>query len=195
MGSKARAIDSAERVEVANRAELRAWLARNHRQAGGIWLIFYKKHHALYLPWGDIVQEALCFGWVDSQKRRLDDERTMLYLCPRRPGSPWSGLNKKHIAGLEKTGLIHPAGQARIDAAKQDGSWTLLDDIEALIVPPDLARALDGIPGARDGYDRFRPSAKRGLLWWIKSAGTEATRNARIARTAEQAARGEVANG
>lgn len=194
MGSKARAIDRAERVAVTNRAEWRAWLTANHTRESGIWLVFYKKRHALYLPWNDIVQEALCFGWIDSLARKLDDDRTMLYVSPRKPGSAWSGLNKKHIAELEDTGLIHPAGQAKIDAARRDGSWTLLDDIEAMLVPSDLAVALDGTPGARAGYDSFRPSARRGLLWWIKCARTEATRHARIARTAEQAARGKVAN-
>lgn len=194
MGGKRRAIDSAERVEVASRAEWRAWLAARHRQTEGIWLVFHKKHHPLYLAWEDVVREALCFGWIDGLARRFDDDRTMRYISPRKPGSPWSALNKRHIAELEECDLIRPAGREKIEAAKQDGSWTLLDDIEAMIVPKDMADALASTPDARVNYDAFAPSAKRGLLWWVKSARTTATRDARIARVAADAAQGRVAN-
>ncbi|MBT8494709.1 MAG: YdeI/OmpD-associated family protein [Deltaproteobacteria bacterium] len=194
MGGKRRALDAAERVEVANRAQWRAWLAGNHRRTSGIWLVVFKKHHPHYLPWADIVQEALCFGWIDSTNRRLDDDRTMLYLSPRKPGSPWSKINKRHIAELESSGLMQPAGRAKIDAAKRDGSWVLLDDVEAMIMPRDLEASFAEQPDARRNYDRFPDGAKRGLLWWIKSARTEATRQNRVAKTVAQAASGKIAN-
>jgi uncharacterized protein YdeI (YjbR/CyaY-like superfamily) len=194
MGLKARRVDSAERVEVKSRAEWRVWLSQNWQRTGGIWLVVYKKHHLHCLPWSDIVQEALCFGWIDGTRRRLDEDRTMLYVSPRKCGSIWSGLNKRHLQELASKNLIHPAGQAKIDAAKTDGSWTLLDDVEALIVPDDLGRALDAVPGARAGFAGFNPGSIRGLLWWIKSARTDETRRKRIERTARQAALGKVAN-
>jgi len=193
MGGKRSIIDRAERVEVASRADWRAWLETNHRRTDGVWLVSHKKHHPLYLAWEDIVREALCFGWIDGQAKRLDADRTMRYVSPRKPGSPWSALNKRHIAELEECGAMRPAGREKIEAAKQDGSWTLLDDVEALIVPDDMAEALASTPGARPNYDAFVPSAKRGLLWWVKSARTPATRAARIARVAACAAQGRIA--
>jgi len=194
VGFKARRIDSAERVEIKSRAEWRAWLSRKWERESGIWLVVYKKHHRHYLRWGDIVQEALCFGWIDSVRRRLDEDRTMLYVSPRKPGSLWSRINKQHLQELAAKALMHPAGQCKVDAAKADGSWTLLDDVDAMIVPDDLGRALDVTPGARAGFEGFPPGAIRGLLWWIKSARTAETRRKRIERTARQATLGTVAN-
>jgi len=194
VGTKRRALDDAPRVYVDNRQQWRAWLQANHQRDAGIWLCFYKKHHSKYLPWGDIVQEALCFGWIDSLPRRLDDDRTMLYVSPRKPGSPWSGINKRHVAELEERGLLHSAGRAKIDAARKDGSWELLDDVEAMQVPDDLAAALDRVPGARAGYAALTDGRKRGLLWWVKTAGTASTRQSRIDKTAAAAAEGRAAN-
>lgn len=194
MGFKKRALDSAERIEIKSRAQWRSWLSVNWQRGSGIWLVVYKKHHHHYMQWSDIVQEALCFGWIDGQRRRLDEDRTMLYVSPRKPGSIWSKLNKEHLRELADKGLMHSAGQSKVDAAKADGSWTLLDDIDAMIIPVDLAHALKSVPGARAKFDGFRPGAIRGLLWWIKSARTDATRRKRIAQTAKEAALGKVAN-
>ncbi len=189
------ALDDKPRVEVETRAAWRAWLTANHDRSDGIWLVTFKKHCGeRYLSYDAYVEEALCFGWIDSLPRKLDADRRMHYLCRRRPGSPWSGLNKRRVAQLQAAGLMTPAGQALIDQAKQDGSWTLLDDIEALIVPDDLAAALDALPGAAAGFEGFSKSAKRGLLWWIKSAKRAATRANRIEKTARGAAVGAVAN-
>jgi len=194
VGFKTRSIDGAERVEIKSRAEWRAWLSRNWERESGIWLVVYKKHHRHYLPWDDIVQEALCFGWIDSTRRRLDVDRTMLYVSPRKPGSHWSKINKQHLQELAAKALIHPAGLSKVNAARADGSWTLLSDIEAMVVPDDLGRALNATPGARAGFEGFTPGAVRGLLWWIKSARTDETRRKRIERTTREAARGRVAN-
>ena len=172
--------DDVPQLEVRTRADLRAWLEVNHASHGPVWLISYKKHHDDYLAWDDIVEEVLCFGWIDSQARKLDADRSMLYLSPRKAGSNWSGINKRRIARLEKAGLMTAAGRAVIKRAKQDGTWTILDDVEALVIPDDLAALLDTDPEARANFEAYPKSAKMGFLWWIKSAKTEATRTKRL---------------
>ena len=178
------------RVEVKSRAELRGWLEQNHARSGTVWLVTYKKHVAeRYLPYDALVEEALCFGWIDSVPRKLDEDRTMVLLSPRRAGSPWSRANKKRIAKLRRLKLITPAGQARIDLAQQDGSWTVYDDVEDLIVPEDLAAALSKNKRADANFQKFSPSAKKGILWWIKSAKRQTTREKRIRETVSYAAK------
>lgn len=181
-----------ERVEVTSRAELRSWLETHHEQPDSIWLVTYKKSARpdLHLPWGDIVQEALCFGWIDSQTARVDDERTMVRLSPRKPGSAWSAVNKAHVAELEREGLMAGAGRAAIDRAKDDGSWEFLDDVEAGVIPEDLDRAFEAFPGAKDTFDAFPRSTRRATLEWIKTAKRPETRARRIAHTAEKSAEG-----
>lgn len=180
-----------EQVHVNSRQELRAWLAANHAQSESIWLVTYKKHVPdKYVAWDEIVQEALCFGWIDSLPRKLDADRSMLRLSPRRKGSAWSARNKQHIEELLAAGLMAAPGLAAIERAKADGSWTLLDDVEALIVPDDLAAALAANPEAQAQYDAFTDASKRGVLWWIKSARRPATRQKRIAETVRLAALG-----
>lgn len=176
--------DTFEQIEVSGRAELRAWLLANHAGTNSIWLVTWRKGDPLrHLPYDDIVEEALCFGWVDSLPRRLDAQRTMLLLSPRKPGSAWSGVNKARVARLEASGLMQPAGRAKIDAAKRDGSWSFLDDVDRLEVPPDLAAALAADPMARDYFAAFPPSTRRGILEWIKQAKQAVTRARRIAET------------
>lgn len=183
------------RVEVQSRAELRRWLEKNHGKSQGVWLVIYKKHVAdKHLPYEEMVAEALCFGWIDSLPRKLDADRSMRYLSPRKPGSPWSRINKGHIKKLKKAKLIRPAGLRAIEQARADGSWSVLDDVEDLIVPPDLKRALAAVPPALKNFETFPPSAKKGLLWWVKSAKTDATRSKRIAETADKAAQNIRAN-
>ena len=184
-----------EQVEVASRAELRAWLAANHMRTESIWLVTYKKQVAdKYVSWDEVVEEALCFGWIDSLPRRLDDARTMLLLSPRRAGSPWSRLNKQRIARLEPAGRLQPPGLAAIAAAKADGSWTVYDEVEELIIPPDLAAALAGNATAAGHWDAFPDSSKKGILWWIKSARQAATRRKRVAETVDLASHNVRAN-
>jgi uncharacterized protein YdeI (YjbR/CyaY-like superfamily) len=141
-----------------------------------------------------MVEQALCFGWVDSRGARLDEERTMLWFTPRRARSGWARPNKLRIERLTAAGQIHPAGQAVIDAAIQDGSWTLLDEVEDLIAPPDLLAAFDNRPGSRTNFEAFPRSVRRSILEWIVVAKTASTRQRRIAETADLAARGERAH-
>ncbi|MDX2118042.1 MAG: YdeI/OmpD-associated family protein [Planctomycetota bacterium] len=183
------------RVQPRDRAAWRAWLARHHASCDGVWLVTLKVASGKpRVTYDDAVEEALCFGWVDSLPRKLDAERSMLLVTPRKKGSPWSGLNKRRVAKLKKAGLMEPAGLAAIERAKADGSWTLYDEIEALVIPPDLAAALNADANAARHFGAFPPSAKKGILWWLKSAKREATRAARIATIVAKAAENKRAN-
>jgi len=173
---------------VANAAELRDWLAANHTRTESVWLVTYKKHVAdRYVSYDDIVDEVLCFGWIDSLPRRLDADRTMLRLSPRQRGSAWSGINKARVARLVVAGRMQPAGLAKVEEAKQGGSWTFLDDVEAMIEPEDLVEVLARHPGARENFDAFPKSYRRGVLEWIKLAKRPQTRAKRIDETARLA--------
>jgi uncharacterized protein YdeI (YjbR/CyaY-like superfamily) len=188
----ARALERAARVEPASLADWRAWLSANHGQAQGVWLVYVKQSTG-QAPFtdGEAVDEALCFGWIDSLPRKLDERRTMLYFAPRKRGSPWSAVNKAKIERLIASNRMRAPGLAKIEAAKADGSWTLLDAIERLEEPPDLVTALDAQPQARARWRAFPSSARKGALWIIASAKTPGTRAARIARCVLLAAQGK----
>ena len=143
------------------------------------------------LTYEEAVQEALCFGWIDSKGARLDDDRTMLWMSPRTRGSGWARTNKVRIEQLLAEGLMAPAGLALIDEAKRDGSWTLLDDVEDLVVPDDLAAALAAHPGARGHWDGLPRSVRRAALLRIVEAKRPETRARWVAETARLTARGE----
>lgn len=183
-----------QQVEIDSRAAWRRWLARHHTQRDSIWLVFWKKGHPRHVSNDDIVEEALCFGWIDSLPRKLDDARSMLLLSPRKPRSAWSKLNKARAARMIEAGLMTPAGQAAIDVAKRNGAWTKLEAVDTLTVPPDLAAALRAYPHARKEWDAFPPSVRRGILEWIGAAKKPETRAARVAQTASMAAKGQRAN-
>jgi len=184
-----------DHVHPLSRAEWRAWLAEHHTQDGGVWLVRYKKATGRpTLTNKEVTQEALCWGWIDSVPRKLDAERSLLYLAPRKPGSNWSALNKRYVAEAEASGAMTDTGRTKIAAAKADGSWTRLDDVEALIVPDDQAAALDTRNGARTHWDAFPPSTRRGILEWILNAKRAATREKRIEETAHLAEQNKRAN-
>ncbi|MEM8672616.1 MAG: YdeI/OmpD-associated family protein [Cyanobacteria bacterium P01_G01_bin.67] len=189
-----RPAEAAKKVEVKTRHDLRKWLQVNYRQQEGVWLVKFKKPHKYYLSYDDIVEECICFGWIDSLPRKLDEQRTMLYISPRNKGSNWSQANKERAKELEKSGLIQEVGLIKIEQAKQDGSWSFLDDVEALILPEDLKQAFNENQVAYENYETFPPSAKRGILEWIKNAKRPATRAKRIQNTVLKAAQGIRAN-
>jgi uncharacterized protein YdeI (YjbR/CyaY-like superfamily) len=177
------------------RAEWRAWLEANHGRAEGVWMISYKKAaRKPAVTYDEAVEEALCFGWVDSQDRGLDELRTMQYFTPRKPGSGWARSNKDRVDRLTAAGLMHPAGLAKVEEAKRDGSWTRLDAVELLEIPPDLAKALKAHAGAGKNFDAFPKSVRRSILEWIAQAKKPETRAKRVEETAEMAARNERAN-
>ena len=160
-----------------------------------MWLVRYKKAAGKpTVTWNEIVEEAISFGWIDSAPRKLDEERTMLYVSPRKAGSNWSRLSKARAQRMIEAGQMTDAGQAAIDRAKADGTWTVLDDVEDLIVPPDLEVALEDAPPARREWDGFPPSTRRGILEWILNAKRDTTRAKRIGDTARLAQQGKRAN-
>jgi uncharacterized protein YdeI (YjbR/CyaY-like superfamily) len=188
-------MDDRERVQVESRTEWREWLARNHERAEGVWLVRFKKHKGdKYVSDEDAIDEALCFGWIDSLPRKLDEDRTMLWFAPRKAGSNWSKRNKERVAILIESGRMTPAGLAKIDAAKQDGTWTALDTVEALEIPADLAAEFNRYGAARQNFDAFPRSVKRGILEWILNAKRPETRAKRIAETARLAEQNIRAN-
>jgi uncharacterized protein YdeI (YjbR/CyaY-like superfamily) len=178
-----------------DRAAWRIWLGANHATSSGVHLVTWR--HATGKPsltYVDAVEEALCVGWIDSKAGKLDEDRSTLWFTPRRPRSGWSRPNKERIERLIATGQMLPAGLAVIEEAKHRGTWTLLDDVEDLVVPADLAAAFDAHPPAAANFDAFSRSARRALLAWIVQARRPATRARRIVATAEAAARNERAN-
>lgn len=180
---------------VETREEWRAWLERNHGTSPGVWLVSWKKATGKpYVPYGDTVDEALCFGWIDSRVNTLDDERAMRLFTRRNPKSPWSRINKEKAARLMQQARMTEAGASMIAAAQSNGAWTMYDEIEDLVIPPDLASALAANQTAQTHFDNFSPSSRKNILWWIKSARKPETRAARIARTAELAAGNRMAN-
>lgn len=170
------------------RAEWRAWLHEHHARGGGVWMVSYRKAAGKpRVEYGEAVEEALCFGWIDSKPNKLDDERTMLWFAPRKAGTGWSRINKERVERMTAEGRMAPAGLEKVRAAKADGSWGALDAVEALEIPPDLARALDEHPDARKNWDAFPRSARRGILEWIQNAKKPGTRAGRVEETARLA--------
>lgn len=185
-------VDDLPRVEVVSRQQWGAWLAENHDSSTGVWLTVFKKHcKDRHVPWGQVVRESICWGWIDCRTRRVDEDRMSLLVTPRKRGSIWSAVNKKIVAELEEAGLLKSPGRALIEAAKADGSWTWLDDVEALIEPDDLAAALDAEPAARVAWDATTRSVRKRALYDVKAAKREVTRSKRIARIVRRSAAGE----
>jgi uncharacterized protein YdeI (YjbR/CyaY-like superfamily) len=178
-----------------SRAAWRQWLQKNHQALTSIWLVIYKKDSGVpSLTYDEAVEEALCFGWVDSKPNKRDEKSYQLFFAVRKPKSVWSKINKTRIKKLQTAGLMMPAGLAKIEAAKKDGSWTVLDAIEELIMPDDLQRALKSNPTASDFFNAFPPGVKKGIYQWIISAKREETRSKRIAETVTLAQKNIRAN-
>lgn len=172
-----------------NRHEWRKWLQENHASASETWLVYFKKHiNKRSIKYEEAVEEALCFGWIDSKVKRIDEEKYMQRFTPRKAGSIWSESNKRRVRKLLKLGLITPAGLEKIESAKLDGSWYLLDDIDKeIIIPDDLAAALAENPKARGNFAKFISSHKKQYLWWLKSARTTETREKRLIEIVKRA--------
>ncbi|MBL8331140.1 MAG: YdeI/OmpD-associated family protein [Rubrivivax sp.] len=185
----------ANSVHPLTRAEWRAWLQAHASRPEGVWFVGWKQHTGQpRLSYDDQVEEALCFGWVDSKVNKLDADRSLLWFAPRQPRTGWSRPNKRRIERLLAAGLMMPAALAKVEAAKADGSWTSLDAVEDLVVPPDLAAALAALPGAEQHFAAFPRSARRGILEWIHTARRPQTRAARVQETARKAAANQRAN-
>jgi uncharacterized protein YdeI (YjbR/CyaY-like superfamily) len=172
-----------ERVTPSSRADWRGWLAGHHASSPGIWLVYWKKGSGQpTLSYDDAVEEALCFGWIDSRVNALDAGRYQQIFTPRKPTSAWSRLNKERVARLLAAGLIAPPGLAVIEAAQRNGAWSALDAVEALEVPPDLAAALAADPLAEASFHAFSPSQRKQWLYRLAKAKRPETRARRLAQ-------------
>jgi uncharacterized protein YdeI (YjbR/CyaY-like superfamily) len=187
--------DGRPMVHPTTRAEWRGWLERHHATSAGVWLVSYRRETGKpRVEYEDAVEEALCFGWIDSKAKALDGERTLQWLSPRKPASGWSRTNKERIERLERAGLLAEAGRAAVEAAKRSGAWTALDAVEALELPDDLAAAFARDAAAKANYDAFPPSSRKLILTWIAGAKRPETRARRIEETVRLAARNVRAN-
>ena len=185
-------LDTAPQIAVNTRADLRNWLQDNAATSQGAWAVTFKKSDPVrYLPLTEVVDEALCFGWVDSLPRAKDANRTMLYISPRKTGANWSRVNKEKVARLTAEGRMMPQGEAVIARSKSDGSWTALDDVENLVVPADLQDAFDASSGDQKNWEAFPRSVKRGALEILLNAKRPATRKAKIDTIVSESAQGK----
>ena len=177
------------------RSDWRRWLADHHAEAKRVWLASWKPETGRPRPtYDEVVEEALCFGWVDSRAGTLDGERSILLFTPRNPKSGWSRTNKERVERLERDGLLAEAGRAAIEAAKRNGAWNLLDRAEALELPDDLAAALEAEPEAKRNYEAFPPGARKQIIAWVDTAKRRETRAKRVAETVRLAAQNIRAN-
>jgi len=164
-----------------NKKDWRKWLEMNHDKKDGIWLIFNKKKSSNFnLSWSESVDVALCFGWIDSIKRPIDSTQYKQYFSKRKAKSNWSEINKAKVKTLIDQGLMQEAGYKSIEIAKENGSWTILDEVEAQVIPDDLKRAFAAYRGSMDFFDSLSKSVKKGLLYWVISAKRKETRQKRI---------------
>lgn len=172
------------RVEARDRERWRAWLDKNHAKSPGVWLVFYKKSSGKpTVKYDEAVEEALCYGWIDSLMKPVDAERYRQLFTPRKSKSRWSKPNKDRVKKMIAAGRMTDAGMKKIRAAKKDGSWTTMDAVDAMTMPPDLRKALAKNKKARSNFDAMPPGRKRLLYGWIHSAKRPETRQRRIAET------------
>lgn len=184
-----------EKVEVTSTDELRIWLKKNHKQKPSVWLVTYKSIvPEKYLSTADVLDELLCFGWIDGIRRKLDDTKTMQLISPRRV-EHWSKTYKERANKLIELGKMEEAGFASIESSKQNGMWDFLNDVDNLIIPPDLKNALAKTEGAFEFFNSINPSSKRFVLRWLKLAKTAKTRDSRISQLVELSAKGEKLKG
>lgn len=173
----------------ASRQEWRQWLEQNHEANPSVWLVYYKKKtNKPTISWGEAVDEALCFGWIDSVKKTLDHETFMQFFSKRKPNSVWSKINKDKVQVLIAAGLMTKAGYRSIEIAQQNGSWAILDHAETLEIPEDLAQALKSRPGAHDFFLSLSKSSRKSILQWLLLAKRPETRQNRVNEVAQLAA-------
>lgn len=179
-----------------DRPAWRSWLEANHATGRGVWVATWRSSSGRdTVPYVEVVLEALCFGWIDSTVNTFDDERGLQLITPRRPKSTWTRLNRQRFAELDAAGLIADAGRRSVEVAQANGWWTILDSVEDLIEPPELAAALDAVPAARAAWDAFPASPRKQMLQWVVTAAKPETVTARIAKIVSEAAEGRRALG
>ena len=175
-----------KRVQPKSRAAWRQWLEKHHSAAPGIWLVFAKKHTGLpTLTYEHAVQEALCFGWIDSLVKSIDDRFHMQMFTPRKPKSAWSATNKARLTKLMKAGVMAPAGLAAVETAKKTGSWNAYAPVDKMTIPPELQRAFDANPDAKKNWPTYTASAQRSFLHMVNGAKRPGTREKYVKRVIE----------
>ena len=168
--------------------EWRQWLLENHRLKQSVWLVYYKKKSKMpSIYWSEAVDEALCFGWIDSTAKPIDEHTYKQFFTKRKSKSVWSKVNKQKIERLIEQGLMMEAGYESIEIAKLNGSWTILDDVEELTIPEDLEKEFDTQPILKDFYLSLSKSVRKSILHRLKMAKRPETRQKRIAEIAELA--------
>jgi uncharacterized protein YdeI (YjbR/CyaY-like superfamily) len=184
---------SAEETETfypSTKKQWRAWLQKNHAKKQSVWLIYYKLKSGMpTISWSEAVDEALCFGWIDSKALSIDEEKYKQFFTKRKPTSAWSKINKEKIKRLIEEGLMAPAGLASIEVAKQNGSWTILDEVEELTIPKDLEKAFRTNKVSKKFFLSLSKSVQKMILQWIAFAKREETRQKRIHEVATLAAK------
>lgn len=171
-----------------SQTEWRQWLEKNHQSKQSVWLVYYTKRSNIpSLSWSEAVDEALCFGWIDSTKKTIDDVSFMQFFTKRKPKSNWSKINKEKAANLTEQGLMTEEGLVSIETAKQNGYWTILDEVEELIIPKDLEIAFEKYKGSKDYFLSLSKSARKIILSWIVLTKQKDTRQKRIDEVAESA--------
>lgn len=179
-----------KKIEVKSQKELRNWLKKNHKQKESVWLVTYKKKvPEYYIEYSKIVDEALCFGWIDSLPRALDEQRKMLRLSPRKPKSAWSKINRDKVQKLIWTGQMTQAGLDIIERAKSEGSWDILKSTDGNAIPKELSKEFKKYSSSLSNFKKFPPSSQRAILEWIAQAKTLETKHRRMTETALLAAK------
>lgn len=173
-----------------NRQEWREWLLENHNKKQSIWLVHYnKKSNMPSVSWSDAVDEALCFGWIDSTRKSLEIDKFIQFFTKRKPTSVWSKINKEKIGRLKQEGLLMPAGLESISIAQQNGTWNILDDVEELEISEDLEKEFNTREGSKEYFLSLSKSVRKSMLQWIKLAKRPETRQKRIVELVEHANR------
>ncbi len=187
--------DGVDTFYAENAAAWRAWLEEHHQAEKSVWLIIYRKSSATpSVYYDEAVDEALCFGWIDSKANKRDEESRFQFFSRRKPKSNWSGVNKKKVARLIAEGKMAAAGLEMVELAKKTGTWTALEEVEQGIIPEDLQAAFDRYPAAAANFAAFPYSARRGILEWILNARLPDTRAKRVDETARLAEENVRAN-
>lgn len=171
-----------------NRQEWRQWLLENHNKKQSIWLVHYnKKSNMPSVSWSDAVDEALCFGWIDSTRKSLESDKFIQFFTKRKPTSVWSKINKEKIERLKLEGLLMPDGYESIMIAQQNGTWNILDDVEKLEISEDLEKEFNTREGSKEYFLSLSKSVRKSMLQWIKLAKRPETRQKRIIELVENA--------
>ncbi len=180
-----------EKLEIKCASELRSWIYNNHGRTEGVWLVSYKKSEKeKYVSREEVLDELICFGWIDGIRRKLDNARTMQLITPRR-AQHWAKTYKERASRLIEENKMHQSGLESIKQGKESGLWNFMDDVDNLLIPKDLKTSLNNFEGAFEFFNSINNSSKRFVLRWIKLAKTDKTRRNRLEKIAKLSSLGQ----